>query len=187
MGDTYAVVNKLRRSGGVTSPAAGVTSAGEARQDGNAPLYASVKPRASNVPDSMIDPNAFVGLQASHSLPGSPIRKPPPSAACDYTSVNTSTPAEPASRATTSPSHSSGLGKTFLRNLMPPVFTSSPGKKAAPTSPRNIPPQAYEDLGDPVPRGVPNMVGSPTNALGFNFRIGKPKGPRDPPAEWSRV
>nr|XP_056720744.1 tyrosine-protein phosphatase non-receptor type 18 [Euleptes europaea] len=181
MGDTYAVVNKLRRSGGVPSPT------GEARQDGAAPLYASVTPRASNVPDSStVDPNAFVGLQASHSLPGSPIRRPPPSSACEYATVNTSAPADTSSRATTPPSHSNGLGKNFLRNLMPPVFISSPGKKAL-TSPRNIPPQAYEDIGDPVPRGVSNTAGSSTNPMGFNFRIGKPKGPRDPPAEWSRV
>lgn len=38
-------------------------------------------------------------------------------------------------------------------------------------------PGAYED----VANGVPNT------GLGFNLRIGKPKGPRDPPAEWTRV
>ncbi|XP_054859516.1 tyrosine-protein phosphatase non-receptor type 18 [Eublepharis macularius] len=181
MGDTYAVVNKLRRSGGAISPAA------EARQDGDTPLYTSVKPRTSNVSDAWAtDPNAFVGLQASHSLPGSPIRRLSPSSACEYAQVNTPGPADGNSRVTSSPSHANGLGKNFLRNLMPPVFTSSPGKKA-PTSPRNIPSQAYEDLGDTVVRGNPNTVGSSANPMGFNFRIGKPKGPRDPPAEWSRV
>ncbi|KAM3911538.1 tyrosine-protein phosphatase non-receptor type 18 isoform 2-T2 [Leptodactylus fuscus] len=28
--------------------------------------------------------------------------------------------------------------------------------------------------------------GPTTSGIGFNFRVGKPKGPRDPPAEWSR-
>ncbi|XP_012665303.1 tyrosine-protein phosphatase non-receptor type 18 isoform X1 [Otolemur garnettii] len=36
---------------------------------------------------------------------------------------------------------------------------------------------AYEDVTN----------GAQTNGLGFNLRIGKPKGPRDPPAEWTRV
>nr|XP_019574439.1 PREDICTED: tyrosine-protein phosphatase non-receptor type 18 isoform X4 [Rhinolophus sinicus] len=38
-------------------------------------------------------------------------------------------------------------------------------------------PGTYEDVAD----------GSQTGGLGFNLRIGRPKGPRDPPAEWSRV
>ncbi|XP_066091342.1 tyrosine-protein phosphatase non-receptor type 18 [Saccopteryx bilineata] len=29
--------------------------------------------------------------------------------------------------------------------------------------------------------------GSQAGGLGFNLRIGKPKGPRDPPAEWTQV
>ncbi|KAM5280086.1 tyrosine-protein phosphatase non-receptor type 18 [Ctenodactylus gundi] len=38
-------------------------------------------------------------------------------------------------------------------------------------------PDAYEDVADTAQ----------TAGLGFNLRIGKPKGPRDPPAEWTRV
>ncbi|XP_024603066.1 tyrosine-protein phosphatase non-receptor type 18 [Neophocaena asiaeorientalis asiaeorientalis] len=38
-------------------------------------------------------------------------------------------------------------------------------------------PGAYEDVVD----------GAQTGGLGFNLRIGRPKGPRDPPAEWTRV
>ncbi|XP_021122110.1 tyrosine-protein phosphatase non-receptor type 18 isoform X8 [Heterocephalus glaber] len=37
-------------------------------------------------------------------------------------------------------------------------------------------PDAYEDVTD----------GAQTGGLGFNLRIGRPKGPRDPPAEWTR-
>uniref|UniRef100_A0A8B9WN12 protein-tyrosine-phosphatase n=1 Tax=Bos mutus grunniens TaxID=30521 RepID=A0A8B9WN12_BOSMU len=38
-------------------------------------------------------------------------------------------------------------------------------------------PGAYEDVADRAQTG----------GLGFNLRIGRPKGPRDPPAEWTRV
>ncbi|XP_020762483.2 tyrosine-protein phosphatase non-receptor type 18 isoform X1 [Odocoileus virginianus] len=38
-------------------------------------------------------------------------------------------------------------------------------------------PGAYEDVAD----------GAQSGGLGFNLRIGRPKGPRDPPAEWTRV
>ncbi|XP_017656961.1 tyrosine-protein phosphatase non-receptor type 18 isoform X2 [Nannospalax galili] len=38
-------------------------------------------------------------------------------------------------------------------------------------------PDAYEEVAD----------GAQTGGLGFNLRIGRPKGPRDPPAEWTRV
>uniref|UniRef100_A0A8D0BKG0 protein-tyrosine-phosphatase n=1 Tax=Salvator merianae TaxID=96440 RepID=A0A8D0BKG0_SALMN len=188
MGDTYAVVNKLRGNRGGGSS----ISASEARLDGEAPVYAAVKPRTSNVPDTLaIDPNAFVGLQSSHSLPGSPIRRPPPPTACEYAHISPSATGDSNSRATSassssSPSHSNGLGKTILRNLVPPVFSSSPGKKAPP-SPRPVPTQAYEDVGETNPRLSSSSFGSSSNTMGFNFRIGKPKGPRDPPAEWSRI
>ncbi|XP_042307403.1 tyrosine-protein phosphatase non-receptor type 18 isoform X2 [Sceloporus undulatus] len=91
MGDTYAVVNKVRRSGAGISPS---SSTSEAKLDGEGPLYTAVKPRNSNVVDSTltVDPSAFVGIQASHSLPGSPIRRPPSSIACEYTQVNSSVP-----------------------------------------------------------------------------------------------
>lgn len=38
-------------------------------------------------------------------------------------------------------------------------------------------PDAYEEVAD----------GAQTGGLGFNLRVGRPKGPRDPPAEWTRV
>ncbi|XP_062975619.1 tyrosine-protein phosphatase non-receptor type 18 [Elgaria multicarinata webbii] len=180
MGDTYAVVNKFRRSGGGGSPA------GEAKPDGELPHY-TVKPRNGNVFDTpAVDPNAFVGVQASHSLPGSPIRRPSPSSSVEYTQINSSVPGDSSSRAATTPSQTNGLGKNLLRNLMPPVFTSSPGKKGPP-SPQIASVQEYEDVGDTTSRGGPYAVAASGNTMGFNFRIGKPKGPRDPPAEWSRV
>lgn len=53
---------------------------------------------------------------------------------------------------------------------------SSPsGRVPANQSP--VGPDAYEDVAE----------GAQTGGLGFNLRIGRPKGPRDPPAEWTRV
>lgn len=48
---------------------------------------------------------------------------------------------------------------------------------SVPVDPSPAGPGAYEDVAD----------GSQTGGLGFNLRIGKPKGPRDPPAEWTRM
>ncbi|XP_060007534.1 tyrosine-protein phosphatase non-receptor type 18 isoform X2 [Lagenorhynchus albirostris] len=50
-----------------------------------------------------------------------------------------------------------------------------PGRVPVDQSPAG--PGAYEDVVD----------GAQTGGLGFNLRIGRPKGPRDPPAEWTRV
>ncbi|XP_031791864.1 tyrosine-protein phosphatase non-receptor type 18 isoform X2 [Piliocolobus tephrosceles] len=50
-----------------------------------------------------------------------------------------------------------------------------PGRVPADQSPAAS--GAYEDVAG----------GAQTGGLGFNLRIGRPKGPRDPPAEWTRV
>ncbi|XP_058404686.1 tyrosine-protein phosphatase non-receptor type 18 isoform X2 [Diceros bicornis minor] len=50
-----------------------------------------------------------------------------------------------------------------------------PGSVPADQSPAA--PGAYEDVAE----------GAQTGGLGFNVRIGRPKGPRDPPVEWTRV
>ncbi|KAL7988130.1 hypothetical protein Chor_007049 [Crotalus horridus] len=127
MGDTYAVVNKLRRSG---AGASSVSPASEDKSTEEAQLYTAVKPRNSNVVDfPSIDPSGFVGVQASHSLPGSPIRKASPNTACENAHLSSSLTGESSSGVTSSPSHTNGLGKNLLRNLMPPVFISSSGKK----------------------------------------------------------
>uniref|UniRef100_A0A8C3H5V9 protein-tyrosine-phosphatase n=1 Tax=Chrysemys picta bellii TaxID=8478 RepID=A0A8C3H5V9_CHRPI len=72
MSDTYAVVNKFRRGGG---PAA--ASSRQTRPGGGSPEW------------SPIDPSGFGGLQA-HSLPGSPVKRLPPSPSCEYTPNSTS-------------------------------------------------------------------------------------------------
>ncbi|XP_040150168.2 tyrosine-protein phosphatase non-receptor type 18 isoform X2 [Ictidomys tridecemlineatus] len=52
---------------------------------------------------------------------------------------------------------------------------SLPGR--VPANQSSAGPDAYEDVTE----------GAQTGGLGFNLRIGRPKGPRDPPAEWTRV
>lgn len=60
----------------------------------------------------------------------------------------------------------------------PPELTCSGGfLPAVPVDESVAGPGAYEDVAD----------GAQTGGLGFNLRIGRPKGPRDPPAEWTRV
>lgn len=46
-----------------------------------------------------------------------------------------------------------------------------------PADPGPTGPGAYEDVAN----------GAQTGGLGFNLRIGRPKGPRDPPAEWTQA
>ncbi|KAM9584587.1 tyrosine-protein phosphatase non-receptor type 18 [Morphnus guianensis] len=63
-----------------------------------------------------------------------------------------------------------------------PSLPGSPLRHPSPTLAASPRPGdgAYEVV---TPHGDPGS----TPCLGFNFRIGKPKGPREPPAEWSRV
>ncbi|KAM3847307.1 tyrosine-protein phosphatase non-receptor type 18 isoform 2-T2 [Vipera latastei] len=162
MGDTYAVVNKLRRSG---AGASSVSPASEEKSTGEAQLYTAVKPRNSNMVDfPSIDPSGFVGVQASHSLPGSPIHRASPNTACENAHLSSSLTGESSSGVTSSPSHTNGLGKNLLRNLMPPVFISSSGKKASSLS-RTVPTQMYEDVADTPVRTCSNTAGSSAMAI----------------------
>ncbi|XP_052630981.1 uncharacterized protein LOC128135948 [Harpia harpyja] len=74
------------------------------------------------------------------------------------------------------------LGKTPPLQAPPPSLPGSPLRRPSPTLAASPRPGdgAYEVV---TPHGDPGS----TPCLGFNFRIGKPKGPREPPAEWSRV
>ncbi|KAM7134389.1 LOW QUALITY PROTEIN: tyrosine-protein phosphatase non-receptor type 18 [Macrochelys suwanniensis] len=225
MSDTYAVVNKFRRGGG---------PAGSPSRE--------TRPGGGSTEWSPIDPSGFGGLQASYSLPGSPVKHLPPSPSCEYTPNSTSA-GDSSPWAPPSPCPSAGHGKTPLHSLKPPVspgqrpppegvpawvglegasgvsggaggedsesghqgslpssrrgggpvsvsvihfslsplqsFVASPQKKA-PSPPRHESTDSYEAV-DRSP------IASPGNGLGYNFRIGKPKGPRDPPAEWTRL
>uniref|UniRef100_A0A8C3SDJ1 protein-tyrosine-phosphatase n=1 Tax=Chelydra serpentina TaxID=8475 RepID=A0A8C3SDJ1_CHESE len=108
MSDTYAVVNKFRRGGGpARSPSR------------------ETRPGGGSTEWSPIDPSGFGGLQASYSLPGSPVKHLPPSPSCEYTPNSTSA-GDASPRAPPSPCPSAGHGKTPLHSLKPPV---SPGQR----------------------------------------------------------
>lgn len=92
-------------------------------------------------------------------------------------------------RATSGPRSGSGLCSTERAPLYSPVTPGARWPQApveetqeallggVPADPSPTGPGAYEDV----------TGGSQTGGLGFNLRIGRPKGPRDPPAEWTRV
>ncbi|XP_072481922.1 tyrosine-protein phosphatase non-receptor type 18-like [Notamacropus eugenii] len=97
----------------------------------------------------------------------------------EYTPV-----AFPSSAALESPACSSaGSGRPLLSLVVAP----STARKAS-TPSRHCPgPEAYEDVTDISGPGLGPSSLQPSTTLGFNIRIGKPKGPRDPPAEWTRM
>ncbi|XP_074873575.1 tyrosine-protein phosphatase non-receptor type 18 isoform X2 [Carettochelys insculpta] len=161
MNDTYAVVNKHRRGGGPARE----TRPGQGSPEGS--------------------PLDFQGLQASYSLPGSPVKQLPPTPSCEYSHISSSGTGDASPRGPPSPCPSTGRGKAPLYSLKPPGLMASPQKKA-PSSPRHEYTDSYEDLGSSSCGGY-SPITSPTSGLGYNFRIRKPKGPRDPPAEWTRL
>ncbi|XP_059815837.1 tyrosine-protein phosphatase non-receptor type 18-like [Hypanus sabinus] len=68
-------------------------------------------------------------------------------------------------------SSTDGISSGKLRNAFRMAFTGSPKKAAEPDID-----DGYEDIDD--------IIKAPK--LGFNFRVSKPKGPRDPPLEWAQ-
>ncbi|XP_028923508.1 tyrosine-protein phosphatase non-receptor type 18 isoform X2 [Ornithorhynchus anatinus] len=191
MNDTYAVVHKR----GPPPPSSeskprepqydNVTAGGSAPAE--VPLYSTVRSRGQRGASPEQAPPELRVPRPTNSLPGSPSHRPTPTT--EYTQVNFPSPDSP-SHCCPSPVSSNGSGKTLLRNLLPPVFTPSAGKRgggsfSSPGTSGNPSSGAYEDIGEITARS--NVTGLHPSNLGFNIRIGKPKGPRDPPAEWSRV
>ncbi|GAB0202347.1 tyrosine-protein phosphatase non-receptor type 18 [Grus japonensis] len=62
----------------------------------------------------------------------------------------------------------------------PCTHPPSPLRRPSPTASPQPGDAAYEVV---TPQGDPGS----SARLGFNFRIGKPKGPREPPADWARA
>ncbi|XP_078520802.1 tyrosine-protein phosphatase non-receptor type 18 [Lissotriton helveticus] len=82
-----------------------------------------------------------------------------------------------------SPQGSASKGNNKFLNFLHAGFIPAPPKKGSLSTSESI--DSYEDIPDPSRCASANQ--SLTNGLGFNQRIGRPKGPRDPPAEWSRL
>uniref|UniRef100_A0A3B3ZTV1 Uncharacterized protein n=1 Tax=Periophthalmus magnuspinnatus TaxID=409849 RepID=A0A3B3ZTV1_9GOBI len=47
--------------------------------------------------------------------------------------------------------------------------------------------EADDDYEDLTPSGSDTCSLPPSNGIGFNKRVPKPRGPRDPPTEWTRL
>ncbi|KAM7411083.1 hypothetical protein PAMA_021185 [Pampus argenteus] len=84
--------------------------------------------------------------------------------------------ATPMYNTATSPNHRMGEGPSSLGNNIDYHRVSA--ERCSSTD------NDYEDI-SPSVTDIPNMC--PRDGIGFNCRIQKPKGPRDPPAEWSRL
>nr|XP_033779150.1 tyrosine-protein phosphatase non-receptor type 18 isoform X2 [Geotrypetes seraphini] len=208
MNDTYAVVNKFKK--GTASPGQGdarcqlpsvkydnVPVLGQGSLD--QVVYSSVRPRSRICTSSTLplDTNRLDGnqpVQSSYCLAGPPApqEKPlgnnyaPDTDTREEGGTNEGTWAYsiPAYQAEKDPSpcQNTQAKSSKLRQFLPSVLMSA-GKKAAATS-GSLSLEDYEDVPDPTKSSKSSL--SPGNGLGFNYRIGKPKGPRDPPAEWSR-
>ncbi|KAJ1095571.1 hypothetical protein NDU88_000732 [Pleurodeles waltl] len=81
------------------------------------------------------------------------------------------------------PQGSASKGNNKFRNFLHAGFTSASPKKGTLSASESI--DSYEEVPDASRCTLINQ--SLTNGLGFNQRIGRPKGPRDPPAEWSHL
>ncbi|KAM8965704.1 tyrosine-protein phosphatase non-receptor type 18 [Sarcophilus harrisii] len=143
-----------------------------------AATYASVQKRG-HPPAPACDPAEEEPEGAVYSTVKPRALRGGPATPTEYTVV-----AHPGSAALESPACSSpGSGRPLLSSVVAPSTT-----RKASTPSRNCPgPEAYEDVTDIAVPGLGPGGLQPSGGLGFNIRIGKPKGPRDPPAEWSRV
>ncbi|XP_030049835.1 tyrosine-protein phosphatase non-receptor type 18 isoform X2 [Microcaecilia unicolor] len=171
-------------------------------------VYSSVRPRSRvcnspTVQTPPLDTNRLDGsqpVQSSYCLAGPPV--PPEKPLGNNYAPDTDTREEggtndgtwaynipayqtekdPGTRRPPSPVQNSPSKSNKLRQFFPMVLMSA-GKKAAGIS-GSPSVEEYEDVPDPTRCSKSSL--SPGNGLGFNYRIGRPKGPRDPPAEWSR-
>ncbi|XP_074134248.1 tyrosine-protein phosphatase non-receptor type 18-like isoform X2 [Sminthopsis crassicaudata] len=145
-----------------------------------AATYASVQKRShAPVPAAACDSAEAEPEGAVYSTVKPRALRGGPATPTEYTAV-----AYPGSAALESPACSSpSSGRPLLSSVVAPSIT-----RKVSTPPRNCPgPEAYEDVTDIAAPSLGPSGLQPSSSLGFNIRIGKPKGPRDPPAEWTRV
>ncbi|XP_012584628.1 PREDICTED: tyrosine-protein phosphatase non-receptor type 18 [Condylura cristata] len=144
------------------------------RAENRTPLYDDVLslPSSPNLPATS---RPLDGVLRSISVPGLPAL----AMSDTYATVQKKHGAPASARA-------GGAGGEALYSQVTPRALREPARagyelaappSCIPTDGNSTAPNAYEDVAN----------GAPSGGLGFNKRIGKPKGPRDPPAEWSRV
>uniref|UniRef100_A0A665TQH1 protein-tyrosine-phosphatase n=1 Tax=Echeneis naucrates TaxID=173247 RepID=A0A665TQH1_ECHNA len=157
MNDTYAVVNKPKQSH-PPSPSPTYSTMAPATST-SAPIYSSVQPRGK--PQSILlsaTPIYDTATPASHRLGDALL----PNNNRDYQLV-------------------SGNNQSLSLNL---VLHSGLKNSLLPAEGFSKTDDDYEEFSSSV-TDVSNIC-SP-GGIGFNCRIQKPRGPRDPPAEWSRL
>ncbi|KAM4663880.1 tyrosine-protein phosphatase non-receptor type 18 [Discoglossus pictus] len=170
--DTYAVVRKNRpTTSGIFSVSQTPPTAADARcQSTTGPQYDNVTPHTASPASlnqlySTVTPKsnrmsvpASESITSSYALAGMP--STPEATSVEYAHVS-----HPRTVDTNSPSKSDNKWRQLQQSGVTPSCVRT---------------DEYEDVKGQVP-GL-----SASSSLGFNYRIGKPKGPRDPPAEWSR-
>ncbi|XP_033862960.3 tyrosine-protein phosphatase non-receptor type 18-like isoform X1 [Acipenser ruthenus] len=188
MSDTYAVVNKTKPRLPPDNPTAATTSPAppktrheydnaEAVSTNRQPpgldaLYSMAKPKAQ-FPSS---PNKQAAPPAFPLVPIYSTASPPP-----RTGVNAGLQ-ERETYDTANSRNSSSLDRPSYSNRTQKSDSLSSLRKNSGIS------QSTDDNYEYVtgsPQGIPSDC--TTSGLGFNCRVGKPKGPRDPPFEWSQV
>ncbi|KAM4020097.1 tyrosine-protein phosphatase non-receptor type 18 isoform 2-T2 [Anomaloglossus baeobatrachus] len=175
MSNTYAVVNKKSATQGLPPGSKTLETRGPAsshvQYDNVRPrsspatpvdqLYSTVVPKSTRTSTCLTTPSNPAPISSSYSLAGNPT--PPETASVAYSQVN-------APSAVPSFNHLKGDNKRVQTNAYAVVSDSHDDSFD------------YEFVADASKGRMPTNI----SGIGFNCRIGKPKGPRDPPAEWSR-
>ncbi|XP_053329480.1 tyrosine-protein phosphatase non-receptor type 18 [Spea bombifrons] len=169
MSETYAVVRKNKPAASATSSAPRTPpSTLEAKYDNvtkymvpstpTEPVYSTVAPKPNR---ASVSPNA-VPISSSYSLAGMP--SPPEVTTVEYAKVTMP-------RTVDTHSYVNALQSDWWQTPLS-GFPAPPGRSVG-----MITRDDYEDVNQPL---------AVSGGIGFNCRIAKPKGPREPPAEWSR-
>lgn len=178
MNNTYAVVNKKSAAQGLspvsTTLDARTPTFTQVQYDNVRPrsspatpmdqLYSTVVPKSNRISACVTLPSNTGPISSSYSVAGNPT--PPEVAPAEYSVVNTPSPV---------PSFNDLKGDNKWGQPVSNAYAVVSDRQAKSVD-------DYEFVADASKGRMPGTV----SGIGFNSRIGKPKGPRDPPAEWSR-
>ncbi|XP_063289219.1 tyrosine-protein phosphatase non-receptor type 18 [Pelobates fuscus] len=131
------------------------------------PVYSIVVPKSNRASALVLTPST-ASISSSYAYAEMPSSAEVTTA--EYTHVATPSTVDTNTYSNTTNSKNENKWWPHAQNEFPAV----PGKKPSRDD--------YEDVNDPSKR----IPAGTSGGLGFNCRIAKPKGPRDPPAEWSR-
>ncbi|KAM5146472.1 tyrosine-protein phosphatase non-receptor type 18 isoform 2-T2 [Mantella aurantiaca] len=134
-------------------------------------LYSTLSPKPNKTSTSpSMSPTTALPVTSSYALAGMP--GPPEATSNDYSQAN----ATSAVLKKTPSFHKTNKGDNRWSQNAQSNYPVIPDRHAHCLD-------EYEDVTDPAKgQHLPGGIGG----IGFNYRIGKPKGPRDPPPEWIR-